>query len=335
MKSLEHEGLTFDYPTPKPRSIEELQRRLKSPFWEEEDKGFVKVDPAQAPTENAGGKKGEEDETKQATKAPITTSAPTPTLTLVPTPEHIPEPPRRESAAAPARGRNPIDKVQQGLYIGDLRGARHRELLREHNITAIVSLVGADHFRSTQPWFRKAIPEANHLHIPCMDVPTEDLLLHFGRINNFILNRLVDPSAEKEPNVLVHCAMGISRSASAVIAFLMMRNSWDYDTSLKFLRKKRPAVRPNPGFEEQLRIWGGVGFDLWEDEASTVPKGEYARFLERKEKVSEEADRRRRRREWLEVMFKRAPRAPPAIRERAEALARERFAAALEKVMIP
>jgi predicted protein tyrosine phosphatase len=301
-KTVPHELIIFDVPTQKPRQGQEPRRGQESPSSEEGDEGFVIIDPAQplAPTKDTEAKE-EEDETKEAIKAPTTTLAPALTLTLIPAPEHIPEPPQPEAA----EGRNPIDKVQQGLYIGDLRGARHREILREHNITAIVSLVGSHHFRWTQPWFRKAIPKGNHLHIPCLDVPTQDLLPYFGRINNFILNRLVDPSAEKGPNVLVHCAQGISRSAAAVIAFLMMRNSWDYETALKFLREKRPGVRPNKGFEEQLRIWGDVGFDLWEDKGKTVPKGEYAAFLERRDKMLEEA---KARRAWVEVSFRaRAP----------------------------
>ena len=310
-ETVPHELIVFAVQKEEPRQGREPRRGQGSPSSEGEDEGFVIIDPAQAqaPTEEEEkeNKKEEvEDKAEEAVKAPSTTPTPAVTLTLTPTPEHhIPRPPSPPQPEA-AEGRNLIDKVQQGLYIGDLRGARRREILREHNITAVVSLVGSHQFRWTQPWFRRAIPEGNHLHIPCLDTSTQDLLPYFGRINNFILNRLVDPSSEREPNVLVHCAQGISRSAAAVIAFLMMRNSWDYETALDFLREKRPAVRPNKGFEEQLRIWGDVGFDLWEDKGRTVPKGEYAAFLERRDKMLEEA--KARRAEWVGVSFRaRAP----------------------------
>ena len=54
-------------------------------------------------------------------------------------------------------------------------------------------------------------------------------------------------------NILIHCAQGRSRSASLVVFYLMKEKGWNYDTCIKFIKEKRPSVRPNSGFVNQLK----------------------------------------------------------------------------------
>lgn len=60
---------------------------------------------------------------------------------------------------------------------------------------------------------------------------------------------------KRTPNakILVHCAAGISRSASIVVYYLMRKNGMGYDQALKHLRDARPIVSPNQWYERQLR----------------------------------------------------------------------------------
>jgi protein-tyrosine phosphatase len=51
---------------------------------------------------------------------------------------------------------------------------------------------------------------------------------------------------------LVHCFAGISRSATTVIAYLMMKKGMRLDDAYVFVRSKRPAIYPNAGFFQQL-----------------------------------------------------------------------------------
>lgn len=55
--------------------------------------------------------------------------------------------------------------------------------------------------------------------------------------------------------VLVHCAAGISRSATLLAAWLMFRRNWSAEEAIEFLRRKRPIVNPNRGFRKQLVRW--------------------------------------------------------------------------------
>ena len=51
--------------------------------------------------------------------------------------------------------------------------------------------------------------------------------------------------------VLVHCREGISRSATILTAFLVIKRDYSLMDALKLLREKR-AVFPNCGFCDQL-----------------------------------------------------------------------------------
>lgn len=52
--------------------------------------------------------------------------------------------------------------------------------------------------------------------------------------------------------------MGISRSASVVIAYVMKAYNWSLEKAFEFVKKKRNCIRPNPGFVTQLEIYQGI-----------------------------------------------------------------------------
>ena len=58
--------------------------------------------------------------------------------------------------------------------------------------------------------------------------------------------------------VLVHCKMGISRSAATVIAFGMKYYQWSLSKVMNLTKEKRPIVKPNQGFMHQLIIYEGI-----------------------------------------------------------------------------
>ena len=52
--------------------------------------------------------------------------------------------------------------------------------------------------------------------------------------------------------------MGVSRSASTVIAFVMKQQGWSLDHALNHVRERRPIVQPNEGFLRQLQTYSGI-----------------------------------------------------------------------------
>lgn len=58
---------------------------------------------------------------------------------------------------------------------------------------------------------------------------------------------------ENGKNVLVHCAAGVSRSASLVIAYMMKVKGMSFTESHNYVKSKRGVIQPNEGFIEQLK----------------------------------------------------------------------------------
>lgn len=82
--------------------------------------------------------------------------------------------------------------------------------------------------------------------------------------------------------VLVHCDLGISRSATAVIAYLMRKQRRTRDGILAEVRAKCKRTKPSANFMDQLEVWERVGYQIWKDEAITIPKEEYAAYTNRR-----------------------------------------------------
>lgn len=57
---------------------------------------------------------------------------------------------------------------------------------------------------------------------------------------------------------LVHCKMGVSRSASTVIAYAMKEYGWDLETAFDYVKEKRNVTKPNPSFMKQLEEYEGI-----------------------------------------------------------------------------
>lgn len=62
--------------------------------------------------------------------------------------------------------------------------------------------------------------------------------------------------------VLVHCRLGVSRSASVVLAYLLKTTNQTLKEVFQFVKHKRPIIKPNPSFIKQLmyleRKWKNV-----------------------------------------------------------------------------
>eukprot|EP01033_Poteriospumella_lacustris_P001987 gene1987-1446_t len=85
--------------------------------------------------------------------------------------------------------------------------------------------------------------------LPIHDSVGQPLLPYIYSAMQFLETNIL----HRQRTVLVHCAAGVSRSASMVIAFLMKQNRWDFDTARQFVWEKRPTINPNPRFEKELR----------------------------------------------------------------------------------
>ena len=85
--------------------------------------------------------------------------------------------------------------------------------------------------------------------VKLLDHPKENLYQYFDVMCDFIRQ------GSKEGGVLVHCYAGLSRSTTAVCAYLMRDGFMTLAEALKLCRDKRPNSNPNEGFYNQLNQW--------------------------------------------------------------------------------
>ena len=129
------------------------------------------------------------------------------------------------------------EQITEKIYLGNEDTARDKELLKKLNISHI--LICAE---GCEPFFPN---EYNYKILYIDDAIDENILSWFKEAFEFI-----DSSVN---NIYIHCVMGISRSPTIVIGYLMYKKKMKYEEAYDFVRNKRNAISPNSGFQEQLK----------------------------------------------------------------------------------
>ena len=91
------------------------------------------------------------------------------------------------------------------------------------------------------------------------DGPEYLILRHLGQCLDFLTAALVEGSGNK---VFVHCHKGLSRSATVVIASEMHKTRQDFESVFFQIKKRRPFIMPNIGFQAQLHAFHEKGYSL-------------------------------------------------------------------------
>ncbi|MBN3292293.1 SSH1 phosphatase, partial [Polypterus senegalus] len=136
-------------------------------------------------------------------------------------------------------------KIFDYLFLGSEWNAANWEELQRNNVGHILNVT-----REIDNFFPESI---KYYNIRVYDDETTDLLSHWNNTYQFIKDAWQSGS-----NVLVHCKMGVSRSASTVIAFAMKQYSWSLEQALKYVKEKRGIIKPNPAFMKQLATYEGI-----------------------------------------------------------------------------
>ncbi|PSR82939.1 protein-tyrosine phosphatase-like protein, partial [Coniella lustricola] len=95
----------------------------------------------------------------------------------------------------------------------------------------------------------------DRLFFAVKDSRSQRIIQHFPEACEFIDKRL-----NQAHRILVHCHLGVSRSATIVAAYLMYRDREHCDRILPAIIRKRPKVNPNQGFRRQLDVWYKTDF---------------------------------------------------------------------------
>ncbi|XP_065428932.1 protein phosphatase Slingshot homolog 2 isoform X7 [Chrysemys picta bellii] len=90
-------------------------------------------------------------------------------------------------------------------------------------------------------------------NIRVYDEEATDLLAYWNDTYKFI-----SKAKKNGSKCLVHCKMGVSRSASTVIAYAMKEYGWNLDRAYDHVKERRTVTKPNPSFMRQLEEYQGI-----------------------------------------------------------------------------
>ncbi|XP_067378116.1 dual specificity protein phosphatase 13A-like [Channa argus] len=136
------------------------------------------------------------------------------------------------------------DEVWPNLYLGDMFMSHDKFGLYKLGITHVLNAAhgklcckGSDDFYGTT---------VKYYGVPANDLPTFDLSPFFYPAADFIHQAMTSGG-----KVFVHCAVGVSRSAALVLAYLMIHQHLTLLSSIRCVQQKR-WIFPNGGFLRQL-----------------------------------------------------------------------------------
>ncbi|XP_040465349.1 protein phosphatase Slingshot homolog 3 isoform X1 [Falco naumanni] len=146
------------------------------------------------------------------------------------------------------------------LYLGSEWNAANLEELQQNQVTHILNVA-----REIDNFFPALF---TYMNVRVYDEETAQLLPHWN--DTFLFLSRVRAGGGR---VLVHCRMGLSRSAATVLAYAMKEFGWPLERALRHVRHCRPGVLPNPGFMRQLDFYQGIlqasrHSSLWEPRAA-------------------------------------------------------------------
>lgn len=146
-----------------------------------------------------------------------------------------------------------ISPILPHLLLGNLVAASSESILRRHGIKRVLTVM----FNPSAIPIERRVPGVSYKHIVKNDLPGEDMLCSFEEAFQYLKE-----SIDSRESLLVHCHMGISRSATLVLAYLMRTNRWTFDCALAFLQARRAIVNPNWGFRYQLKLYQRMNYRL-------------------------------------------------------------------------
>ncbi|TNV75225.1 hypothetical protein FGO68_gene10980 [Halteria grandinella] len=126
------------------------------------------------------------------------------------------------------------------LYLGNQKHANNMEILKKYGIQVVLQITGDE----TVP------PHGSNFEYHRFvfeDRETVEIMEHLIRAIG-----IIEKCHKEGKKVFVHCAAGISRSASFVIAYVMKAHQLAFPEALKLVHRQRPCIGPNEGFKKTL-----------------------------------------------------------------------------------
>ncbi|XP_008203828.2 dual specificity protein phosphatase 3 isoform X2 [Nasonia vitripennis] len=139
------------------------------------------------------------------------------------------------------------DEVFPRIYIGDGITAKNKPYLQRIGITHVLNAAEGKKFGmvNTDANYYKDTT-IKYLGLRMLDLPSTDIAQFF-----FTAAAFIEDAVQSGGRVYVHCVQGVSRSATCVIAYLMIKKGMLATDAIRTVRLSRD-IHPNEGFLRQL-----------------------------------------------------------------------------------
>lgn len=129
------------------------------------------------------------------------------------------------------------------VWIGSMADAASPEFMHAHNIGLIINCT-------------KDVPSSFAATIPTYRIPLDDIESSSPTLYQYAppISRVMWNHLDRmDTSILVHCAAGISRSASMVASYLIVEHGYDVRKAIQFIRQRKPETfRPRIVFSSAL-----------------------------------------------------------------------------------
>lgn len=137
-----------------------------------------------------------------------------------------------------------MTRINENLYLGACWNASNIEELRRAKIKMVISMAEE---------FSKPITNDKDIFV-FAHFPLADSCYEFAIPKLLLAIRTLSLTIQQRKNVLVHCALGKSRSVAVIIAYLMFAYQLSFEEAFWSVQNKRNVASPNKGYMNQLRI---------------------------------------------------------------------------------
>ncbi|KAL8833676.1 MAG: hypothetical protein Q9176_007877 [Flavoplaca citrina] len=151
--------------------------------------------------------------------------------------------------------RSSMDQIMPNLFLGGSYAAENIANHNPNNINFVLTCMDKNLPRQTLQQYRQQ--GIGQLFMNKRDKRDENLLEVFGELTTALEEKL-----QAGCRVLVHCAMGISRSVTIVCAFVMQRWGLKRSDAKQMVKSKRNVANPNSAFYTQLKVWGNCDYNI-------------------------------------------------------------------------
>jgi protein-tyrosine phosphatase len=163
-----------------------------------------------------------------------------------------------------------VSEITRTLYLGARPNRERVQELKRAGVTHVVSCLMEDE-RSRMAFLQQ---DFHHLFLGVHDGMHEDIA---GALSQFFDFAAAATASDPNAKLFVHCEVGVSRSATLLIALLMKTEGMSFFDALCRVRSKRIQVLPNIGFASQLQR---LEHELQPSSVNRVPSS-LAQYLDR------------------------------------------------------